>query len=773
MTDLSGKRIGQYEIIGLLGEGGMASVYRAHQSNINRQVAIKVIKPNVGNYEGFVQRFVREAQTVAQLNHPHILKIFDYGQQDEQLYLVMELQTGGSLSDLIAREQLPLRRVDRLLGQIASALDYAHRQGIVHRDLKPPNILLDSEGNAILTDFGIAKLLTTDTNLTATGLIMGTPSYMSPEQWSGSQLDSRADIYSLGIIVYEMLTRQQPFTGDTAFSLMFKHVNEPPPPIATFRPELPSSFDAVVQRALAKNRENRFMKAGEFAEAFNEIVTDYEKGTSDSSRWSLPKPPSLDDKTVQIAVEKPNPTGGTPIPTPPPTTTPPPPPPPSRLPLIIGGIVGIMILLGVGIGLVATRQTATPTVVVVVPTQPPSPSVDPNVIAAQQTIIAYATQTAQAAPTLLALAQTASAMPPTLAATATPPPTKTLEPTNTLVPPTATATFTLTNTPMPPTNTPTLTPTDTPIPPTATFTPTNTPIPPTNTPTITPSPTPIPPTATPTLNPAFATGGGSKIVFHSYTPKGNSEIFIMNTDGGGVVQLTNTRFDNYRSYPSPDGKLISFVSNRDGNPEVYVMNIDGTSQKRLTNNLSIDGQNGMSWTADSKKIVFAASRDKTSQLYIVNVDGTDLKKFLDTTTNEYDPSISPDGKQIAFTSNRDNNNDVYLMNLDGTGLRRVTNGPLYEGVPCWSPDGKRMLFATNRDGRFEFYVMNVDGSNQKRVTTTGTYGSASWSPDGQRVIYSSGSEVVHEIFTSKVDGSDVQQLTKIGTTGDFHPNYIK
>jgi eukaryotic-like serine/threonine-protein kinase len=794
MTDMNGKKIGQYEIIGLLGEGGMASVYRAHQSNINRQVAIKVIKPNVGNYEAFVQRFAREAQTVAQLNHPHILKIFDYGEQDGQLYLVMELQTGGSLSDLISRERPTLRTVNKLLGQIASALDYAHRQGIVHRDLKPANILLDSEGNAILTDFGIAKLLTVDTSLTATGLVMGTPSYMSPEQWAGSQLDSRADIYSLGIIVYEMLTQQQPFKGDTAFSLMFKHVNETPPPLNAFRPDLPLSFDNVVQKALAKQRENRYMKASEFAEAFNNVVLAFEMGTNPEIAAT---PPTMEEQTFQMpAAKTPTPTGNIIAGRTPPTPTGTQATAPAAgtaqrklpLPLVFGGVAIVFGLLGV-IGVVLTRPPATPTAVVVVPSQPPIADAT-GTVAIAQTIAAAGNQTATrialalltptAPPVTPTNAASNTSVPPTATNTSVPSTNTSVPPTSTPLPPTATHTLIPpTNTSIPPTATATPIPptaTNTPVPPTATATPLPTDTPtttPTPTPTITPTPTPLPPTATPTLNPAFATGGGRKIVFHSFTPKGNSEIFIMNTDGGGVTQLTNSRFDNYRSYPSPDSQKIAFVSSRDGNPEVYVMNIDGTSQKRLTNNPAMDGQTGMTWTADSKSIVFATNRDTTNQLYIVNADGTDLKKFLDTTTNEYDPAISPDGKQIAFTSNRENNNDVYVANIDGTNVRRLTSEPFYDGVPAWSPDGRRMLFASNRDGRFEFYVMDANGTNQRRVTTTGTYGSAHWSADGQRIIYTSGSEVVHEIFTSRLDGTDVQQLTKIGSSGDYHPNYVK
>jgi serine/threonine protein kinase len=183
MADLVGQRIGNYEIISILGKGGMAIVYRARQINVQREVAIKVIKPDLAETDELIRRFEREANTVASLTHPHILKLFDSGQHEGMLYLVMELLTGGTLGDLIQDNPLPPERVQHLLDQMADALDYAHGKGLIHRDLKPQNILLDNQGNAHLTDFGIAKMLSAGTVLTQSGVAMGTPAYMPPEQW--------------------------------------------------------------------------------------------------------------------------------------------------------------------------------------------------------------------------------------------------------------------------------------------------------------------------------------------------------------------------------------------------------------------------------------------------------------------------------------------------------------------------------------------------------------------------------------------------------------
>ena len=267
--NLIGQNLGNYQITGFLGEGGMASVYRAHQAAIKRDVAIKLIKVGMGDQAQFMQRFAREAQTVAALNHPHIVKVFDYGQEGDLAYLVMELQPGGSLANLIEAGQIPTARIAAILDQVASALDYAHRQGIVHRDLKPQNILLDPDGNAILTDFGIAKLLNVSTaSLTQSGVAIGTPTYMAPEQWQGLPVDGRTDIYALGVVLYQMLSGQLPFQGDTPFSVMHKHIYDTPPSVISDRPQLPPAVDQVLRTALAKSPDDRYKTAGEMAIAF-------------------------------------------------------------------------------------------------------------------------------------------------------------------------------------------------------------------------------------------------------------------------------------------------------------------------------------------------------------------------------------------------------------------------------------------------------------------------------------------------------------------------
>lgn len=261
MSDLIGRTLGQYSIVDVLGHGGMATVYRAHQPSMNRDVALKVIKDSIEvDLDEFMRRFDNEAQMIASLSHPHILKVFEYGKDNNMVYLAMEMHRGGSLADVIehAAVGLPLEQAVPLLAQIADALDYAHARGIIHRDLKPSNVLLDENGNAVLTDFGIARNLAGNQRLTQTNTSLGTPAYMAPEQWMGSSVFAPADIYALGIITYEMLTGEFPFDDSALHTLMYAHLQQPPPEITDARPDLPDELNAIIDKALSKDANNRY-----------------------------------------------------------------------------------------------------------------------------------------------------------------------------------------------------------------------------------------------------------------------------------------------------------------------------------------------------------------------------------------------------------------------------------------------------------------------------------------------------------------------------------
>ena len=263
---IANQKLGQYRLLEEIGRGGMAVVYKAYQPTLDRYVAIKVLPHQFTFDREFVERFLREARAAARLNHPHIVTIHDVGEANGTYFIVMEYLEGPSLADLLRQQgALPPQQAAQIVAQVASALDYAHGQGFVHRDVKPSNVLLGAGGMAKLTDFGIVRAAE-GTRLTQTGTLLGTPEYMSPEHIRGRGVDARSDIYSLGVVAYEMLTGRVPFSGDT-MAVLHAHVYEPPDLSV-----LPAGIGPVVERALAKEPEERFESAGTFAQALGQAV---------------------------------------------------------------------------------------------------------------------------------------------------------------------------------------------------------------------------------------------------------------------------------------------------------------------------------------------------------------------------------------------------------------------------------------------------------------------------------------------------------------------
>jgi serine/threonine-protein kinase len=285
-------RIGRYEIRTEIGRGGMATVYLAYDPRFKRNVALKVLPRQFTHDPTFRFRFEREAQTIASLEHYAIVPVYDFGEEDDQPYLVMRHMPGGSLIERIKASPLTPGQVAPIVQRIASALDEAHKHGIIHRDLKPGNILFDQYNKPYLSDFGIVKLTEATTTFTGTAVI-GTPAYMSPEQGRGdTTIDGRSDIYALGAILFEMLTGKQPYEADTPMGVVIKHLTEPVPHILEVKTDLPAACDTLIQRAMAKQAAERYASAAELAEAVT-IVAD--KGSLPSGH--IPAGPNTDEKT--------------------------------------------------------------------------------------------------------------------------------------------------------------------------------------------------------------------------------------------------------------------------------------------------------------------------------------------------------------------------------------------------------------------------------------------------------------------------------------------
>lgn len=451
-TSLIGRRLGKYEIQAEIGRGGMGVVYRAYDPVLQRAVAIKVLPPHMAADPDFVRRFHREAILAAQLKHSNIVTIHDVGDQDGVQFIVMELLEGATLDRWLSGGLLSLDHINRVLRQVADALDFAHKRNVIHRDIKPSNIMINPDGQVTLLDFGLVRA-TEGTMLTMSGAMMGTPQYMAPEQAQGTLTDHRTDIYSLGIVIYRLLTGHLPFERTTTPALIHAHVYESPPPLRQLRPDLPKALEAIVHRAIAKLPDERYQSAGQFAR-------DFEATIGGKTVPVAPLPPAgrgERPRTVPTAPESPSPlppSRRTPLPdtmqterpltapprTPIPAPQAPPAKPASKLPILIG-LLAVLLLAVVGgaIWMISGQPKPTPTpvdTIVQVPTDSPTP---------------IPTDT-----------------PVVIVVTATPTPTSTA-PTSTPTRPTNTPTLR-------PTRTPTSVPTDTPTAaPTATRTPTRRP----------------------------------------------------------------------------------------------------------------------------------------------------------------------------------------------------------------------------------------------------------------------------------------------------------
>jgi tRNA A-37 threonylcarbamoyl transferase component Bud32 len=283
MSELIGKELGLYRIVEFVGAGGMSTVYRAYHPALERYVAVKVLPEQISADEDLRQRFQQEVRVIAKLEHAHILPVHDYGLDRGRLYLVMRYIESGALKDRLDTGHLEMGQISHVMHQVGSALSYAHREGVVHRDVNPRNVLIDAQGDCYLMDFGLARLIASSVQLTASGVGMGTPAYMSPEQGSGQGIDARTDVYSLGVMLYEMVTGQVPYTADSALAVMLKHITDPVPLPSTVRPDLSPELEQVIVKALAKDPADRY-------QSVQEMITAFDAAVGEASEPILPLP---------------------------------------------------------------------------------------------------------------------------------------------------------------------------------------------------------------------------------------------------------------------------------------------------------------------------------------------------------------------------------------------------------------------------------------------------------------------------------------------------
>jgi len=282
---------GRYELEELVGTGGMSSVFRAHDRLLDRKVALKILHQHYSRDDDYVERFKREARSVAALSHPNIVTVIDRGEHEERQFIVFEYVEGENLKRLIERRgPAPVANALELAIQIARGLAFAHQQGLIHRDVKPQNVLLNGDGRAKVTDFGIARSLNVQHGMTQTGTVLGTSDYIAPEQAQGLRVDEHSDIYSLGVVLYELLTSDVPFPGENFVAVAMRHINEEPPPVRDKRPDVSLRLDEAIRRAMAKQPEDRFPTMDAFCAELEACLAELQAAGTQPARPAVARP---------------------------------------------------------------------------------------------------------------------------------------------------------------------------------------------------------------------------------------------------------------------------------------------------------------------------------------------------------------------------------------------------------------------------------------------------------------------------------------------------
>jgi serine/threonine protein kinase len=660
MDDLRGRSVGQYEVLGEIGRGGMAVVYRAWQASLERQVALKVLPEYFLHDSEFLARFQREAKAAAALSHPNIVTIHDVGEQAGLHYIAMEYLEGGSLQDRLGRQPLALDETQRILAQIGSALDSAHSRGLIHRDIKPSNILFTADGRPKVADFGIARP-SDEAQLTRTGVLMGTPEFMAPEQAEGRAVDHRADLYALGVVLYQMLTGRVPFRRTTPHATLHAVIYEPPLSPRKANPALSRRIEGVVLKALAKRPEERYQRGAEMSAALRAAAAGRPVA-------GVPPPPG------PAAV------------------------PESRRKPLVWMLVAAVVVLAVFLGLLILLAGGS----------------DPEEkkVAPVATEVAFETATVGVLP----FSSTPSPVLTPAPATDTPGPTAPqASPTSTRL--------RATEAPVAPSETPLLS-TDTPPPPTDVIPPpTRVPDPHFGRLAFRSNRHGNPEIYAVSLeggNPSRLTNSsavdwlpdwspdGTAIAFTS-SRRGSYDLWRMGANGGGQTALVTTEaWDDYARW-APDGRRLAFSSTAltqgVANSEIFLRKANGGLVQRTS---STAENQWPDWSPDGR-IIFSEGFKGTSNwdIFVMDGDGSNRKLWLGGASCDVQASWSPDGEQIVFIRlggdtngngliDEEDAGDVWVRHASGGAPRQLTSGR-WAINPAWSPDSKWLAFAQLRD----------------------------------------------------------------------------
>lgn len=681
-----GRKFGGYEILGLIGRGGMAAVYRAQQISMNRVVALKILPRHLAKDETYLQRFTREVEIVARLEHRAIVPVYDYGEEEEQPFIVMRYLSGGSLDDVLKDGPLTPERVLEVVEQIGPALDYAHSKQVLHRDLKPSNVLLDETGGAFLTDFGIARILGENSapTLTTQGVV-GTPSYMSPEQAQGKELDGRSDLYALGVMMFELATGRRPFEADTPYSIAVMQVTTPPPTPSSINPMVNPGLEAVILKAMSKPRDDRYPTAAALVEALRAALNapaSMFEGTvpsrplledtlalpslAEASAFTVPAPPITPDPPVAAAPLPIYPSPATPAP---PSQTVRPPvsgtyPPVRRrkrgaslwMPMLIGVLIGLVLLGvvfligGMLLGVIGPPGRVETTILPFgVSTNTPSAAPNALVPVALDGRVVYSSE--RDGNFDLYVRDLATGEETRL-------------------------------------------------------------------------------TQNPGVDVSPAVSPDGQWIAFASDRDGDFDIYVIDAEGRQTSRrLTSNTVDDSTPAWSTDSQSIVFASDTagDGATDLYQIALDGGEASLVYSSGDRDAQ--PRWIGEWLYFVRGQPRDASTWEIMRLRAGSDEPEAM--TTNDvrdaWPAPALPIG--IVFSTAGDGESGIAVMNTDSDDERMLYDGPGFDWGGVVSGDGRWLAFTSNEDGIDQVYLMPMDGTTPQRLTTgdNGAFGVA-WFP---------------------------------------------